>query len=100
MACPMCKKGGLHSVDLPHEYRTLSFRGTREDKVGNKTAYFVGRQSQYRGCKRRQTCMHNPQSADETNGRGRQVSFQMQHNRKPTYTDWMKHRVDKCYKHL
>ena len=38
--------------------------------------------------------MRNPQSADETNGRGRQVSFQMQHNRKPTYTDWMKHRVD------
>ena len=74
--------------------RTLSFRGTREDKVGNKTAYFVGRQSQCRGCKRRQACMRNPQSADETNGRGRQVSFQMQHNRKPTYTDWMKHRVD------
>ena len=39
--------------------------------------------------------MRNPQSADEMNGRGQQVSFQLQHHRQPMYTDWMKYRVDR-----
>ncbi|MEH6670244.1 transposase, partial [Halopseudomonas sp.] len=39
-------------------------------------------------------CMHNPQSAEHRKGAGRQVSFQLEANRPPSYTDWMKHRVD------
>ena len=36
--------------------------------------------------------MRNPSSAEHRKGNGRQVSFAM--TKKPTYTDWMKHRVD------
>lgn len=35
-----------------------------------------------------------PSSADHRNGAGRQVSFIIEKNRLPNYTDWMKHRVD------
>ena len=38
--------------------------------------------------------MQNPASADHRKGSGRQVSFTLEHKRKPTFTDWMKHRVD------
>ena len=37
--------------------------------------------------------MTNPQSADQANGRGRQVSFILKKTGTP-YTDWMKVRVD------
>ena len=38
--------------------------------------------------------MRNPASADSRKGHGRQVSFVLNDKRQPTYTDWMKHRVD------
>ena len=39
--------------------------------------------------------MHNPASADHRHGAGRQVSFGLgKANKKPSYTDWMKQRVD------
>ena len=38
--------------------------------------------------------MHNPKAADHRKGNGRQVSFALNETRAPTYTDWMKHRVD------
>jgi hypothetical protein len=38
--------------------------------------------------------MKNPTSADHRKGAGRQVSFALNDQRAPTYTDWMKHRVD------
>ena len=38
--------------------------------------------------------MHNPEAADHRKGKGRQVSFTLEHKRLPNYTDWMKHRVD------
>ena len=38
--------------------------------------------------------MENPDSANHRKGAGRQVSFIINDKRKPTYTDWMKHRVD------
>ena len=41
--------------------------------------------------------MQNPSSANHRKGSGRQVSFILEANRKPTYTDWMKHRVDSPY---
>ena len=38
--------------------------------------------------------MKNPASANHRKGAGRQVSFTLNDQRVPTYTDWMKHRVD------
>ena len=38
--------------------------------------------------------MKNPASADHHKGHGRQVSFIIEKDKAPTYTDWMKHRVD------
>jgi len=38
--------------------------------------------------------MRNPGSANHHKGHGRQVSFILEANKDPNYTDWMKHRVD------
>jgi hypothetical protein len=39
--------------------------------------------------------MRNPKAPDQGKGHGRQVSFIINKGqRKPTFTDWMKHRVD------
>lgn len=38
--------------------------------------------------------MQTPSAADHRHGKGRQVSFALDQNRSPNYTDWMKHRVD------
>jgi len=38
--------------------------------------------------------MRNPKSADHRKGNGRQVSFRLEKDSKPTHTDWMKERVD------
>ena len=38
--------------------------------------------------------MSYPSAADHRKGAGRHVSFELNDKRKPTYTDWMKHRVD------
>jgi hypothetical protein len=38
--------------------------------------------------------MENPEAANHRKGAGRQVSFSINDKRKPTFTDWMKHRVD------
>lgn len=73
---------------------SISFRGIKEDAKGVKTAYFEGRLLQCRHCDKKQQCMHNPSSADHRKGAGRQVSFRLNNNRPPSYTDWMKHRVD------
>ncbi|MEP2602424.1 MAG: transposase, partial [Paraglaciecola sp.] len=73
---------------------TISFRGIRENEQGIKTAYFEGRLLQCRNCDKKHQCMHNPSAADHRKGAGRQVSFRLDNNRPPNYTDWMKHRVD------
>ncbi|MEH6501822.1 MAG: transposase [Pseudoalteromonas distincta] len=72
----------------------LSHRGVRKNDNGIPVAYFEGRLLQCRHCPKRNACMHNPQSAGHRKGAGRQVSFQLEANRPPSYTDWMKHRVD------
>ncbi|SDU16311.1 transposase [Halopseudomonas salegens] len=72
----------------------LSHRGVRANDNGIPVAYFEGRLLQCRHCPKREACMHNPQSAEHRKGAGRQVSFQLEANRPPSYTDWMKHRVD------
>ncbi|MEP4102370.1 IS1182 family transposase [Paraglaciecola sp.] len=73
---------------------TISFRGIRENDQGIKTAYFEGKLLQCRNCNKKHQCMHNPSAADHRKGAGRQVSFRLDSKREPTYTDWMKHRVD------
>jgi len=72
----------------------LSHRGVRTNEQGQPTAYFEGKLLQCRHCPIKQRCMHNPKAADHRKGAGRQVSFALSDQRKPTYTDWMKHRVD------
>lgn len=72
----------------------ISFRGVRESREGIKTAYFEGKLLQCRHCDKKHACMHNPASADHRKGAGRQVSFSIDSHRSPSYTDWMKHRVD------
>jgi len=72
----------------------ISSRGIREDMYGNPKAMFEGRLMQCRNCDLKHQCMKNPSSADHRKGSGRQVSFIVEHKRKPNYTDWMKHRVD------
>ena len=79
----------------------ISFRGIREDVNGNKKATFEGRLTQCRHCDIKNRCMQNPASADHRKGCGRQVSFGLTATRKPTHTDWMKHRVDSAQgKHI
>jgi transposase len=72
----------------------ISYLGTRHDQQGNHKAFFKGRLLQCRHCERKDRCMRNPNSANHHKGHGRQVSFILDTNREPTYTDWMKHRVD------
>lgn len=75
----------------------ISSRGVRENQYGQKVAYFEGRLSQCHHCPIKHKCMKNPASASHRKGAGRQVSFMLNAKRKPTYTDWMIHRVDSDY---
>ncbi|WP_447927838.1 transposase [Vreelandella sp. EE27] len=72
----------------------LSYRGQRETDTGKIRVHFEGRLLQCRHCPKKVRCMQTPSSADHRNGAGRQVSFIVENNRLPNYTDWMKHRVD------
>ena len=76
---------------------TISHIGNRVNQAGISKAFFNGRLLQCRNCDLKTKCMQNPSSADHRKGSGRQVSFILEANRKPTYTDWMKHRVDSPY---
>ncbi len=75
------------------EGQRLSPRGERPIDNGQTKIYFEGRLSQCKNCDRKHECMRNPSSADHRKGNGRQVSFILKG--KPTYTDWMKVRVDR-----
>ncbi|WP_299082540.1 IS1182 family transposase [uncultured Paraglaciecola sp.] len=72
--------------------QTLSHRGKRVTDSGRTKVYFEGRLSQCSACKKKNDCMRRPESANHRKGNGRQVSFLV--SDKPTYTDWMKARVD------
>lgn len=65
-----------------------------KDTKGNTTVHFTGRVTQCRNCPKIDQCMKNPTATTQENGRGRQVSFPLQKQNKPTHTDWMKERVD------
>ena len=81
------------TCDCPGGER-LSYRGERMSESGQPKAFFEGRLLQCRHCDLKHECMENPDSANHRKGAGRQVSFTINDKRKPTYTDWMKHRVD------
>jgi len=70
---------------------SLSYRGER--RVNEQTVVmFEGRLLQCRHCDIKDRCMKNPSAADHRKGAGRQVSFIKKD--KPSYTDWMKQRID------
>nr|WP_267873731.1 transposase [Halomonas salipaludis] len=72
----------------------LTYRGQREAENGKVRAHFEGRLLQCRHCPKKHRCMQNPASTNHRNGAGRQVSFTIKRDGQPSYTDWMKHRVD------
>lgn len=72
----------------------VSYRGQRHDILGNLKVFFEGRLSQCKNCTLKHQCMKNPSAAEHRKGNGRQVSFILNKQRAPNYTDWMKHRVD------
>ncbi len=73
---------------------SLHYEGTRTDQSGMPRAHFQGRLLQCRHCPKKHECMQNPDSANYRKGKGRQVSYTLELKREPTYTDWMKQRVD------
>jgi len=73
----------------------LTYLGSREDESDNEKAFFIGKLLQCRHCEIKHRCMKKPESSEQVNGRGRQVSFILnKQSGKTNYTDWMKHRVD------
>ena len=74
--------------------KTMSYQGSHTDESSNLKAFFGGKLLQCRHCDKKQVCMRNPDSANHHKGHGRQVSFILDANRAPNYTDWMRHRVD------
>lgn len=104
------KKGSLHSKQVipASEFNfdpvnmicicpagnEISYRGTKTTDTGLLKAHFEGKLLQCRNCKIKEKCMKNPASANHRKGAGRQVSFKLNDKRDPTYTDWMKQRVD------
>jgi len=66
--------------------------GTNQE--GNVKIFFEGRLTKCRRCIQKDACMKNPASADTRTGSGRQVSFLIENKNTPTYTDWMKKRID------
>lgn len=65
-----------------------------KDREGHQKIFFEGRIGDCRDCQLRTSCMRNPDSVNKPKGHGRIVSFILQRNKKTSYTDWMKHRVD------
>lgn len=73
---------------------TLWLRREAIDSNGNNKLFFEGRLSKCRACTLKHQCMRKPESANDRKGHGRQVSFILKKTRRPTYTDWMKQRID------
>jgi len=72
----------------------MTMKKQGKNQRGIETIFFHCKPSIYKACPKIKACMRNPQSATKVNGTGRQVSFVVTSKRKPTYTDWMKARVD------
>ena len=70
----------------------------RTEVSGGKRICFEGKIRACRGCEKKHQCLRNPASPDKPKGHGRLVSFLINgKQRPPTYTDWMKHRVDSAH---
>lgn len=67
-------------------------QGERCDAQGRTTLFYEARLLDCRHCTMRTRCMQKPEHADRINGHGRQVSIMVRD--KPTYTDWMRQRID------
>lgn len=72
--------------------KQLMLTNILEQAEGKRKLLFQGRLADCRRCDLRAQCMRNPESADNPNGHGRQVSVTFTNGR--TATDWMKRRVD------
>jgi hypothetical protein len=73
----------------------LSLYSQRVDQRGNQKVFFKGYLRQCRPCSQKETCLRNPATAEGSNGKGRQVSFIIEKGKgAPSFTDWMKKRVD------
>ncbi|MHA0798739.1 transposase, partial [Gilvimarinus sp. F26214L] len=59
---------------------------------GKTQILFEGKLTDCRACSLKESCMRNPDSANDRKGHGRVVSFT--YNTEKTATDWMKRRVD------
>jgi len=71
---------------------SLRLQGQLDDGNGKLTLLFEGRLLQCRNCALKQRCMQKPEQANHGKGHGRQVSVIVRS--RPTFTDWMKQRVD------
>ncbi len=67
---------------------------TENAKRGKNILFFKAKVSTCRGCELRHKCMKNPEACEQRYGIGRQVSITVKDEAKPTFTDWMKERVD------
>lgn len=78
--------------------KEMWLKNESKDQYGNEKIFFEGNLTDCRNCSVKQHCMRNPSAADTRDGHGRQVSFIVKERTvKPTYTDWMKERVDSEY---
>jgi len=76
------------------EGHAMTLKKKGENQRGIETVLFHCRVSHCRKCPIVSRCMRNPDSIYKHNALGRQVSFVNEEKRKPTYTDWMKERID------
>ena len=75
--------------------KAMWLKNAFEDRYGNKKLFFEGKLTDCRHCDQKHHCMRKPESANTRNGHGRQVSFIIKERTpKPSFTDWMKSRVD------
>jgi hypothetical protein len=65
----------------------LSPKKPRTDNRGVPRIAFNGRVTVCRQCAIKTQCMKNPEASDSRTGRGRQVSFILEDQRKPSHTD-------------
>ncbi|VAW67670.1 Mobile element protein [hydrothermal vent metagenome] len=76
------------------EGHSMTCKKKGENQRGIETVFFHCKASICKTCPRINTCMRNPEAIHKRNAIGRQVSFINEEKRKPTYTDWMKERID------
>ena len=73
-------------------------RSEHENELGHHKLFFEGRLTKCRACHLKQDCLRNPDSPNTRKGHGRQVSFIIEKSKQgPSYTDWMKQRIDSDY---